>query len=171
MIIGRHETQGVLDTLLSNFVYDQNTGLLTRCVASKTRPDCLGVVGSLNNSGYLTFKCGVSLSVHRAVWAISYGRWPKHEIDHINRVRTDNRLINLREATRNENAENTKLYATSTSGYRGVSWHKASQNWVARVRFNGVNYSLGYFNDIDAAVHARKVFEETHYKTRKINAV
>lgn len=104
-------------------------------------------------SGYMT---GVVASegvlAHRIAWAIVMGRHPKDTIDHKNGIRDDNRFINLREATRAEQARNTSSSRGSTSEYLGVSFRVDRGRWRANIRANGKQKHLGYFdNEIDAA--------------------
>jgi hypothetical protein len=94
------------------------------------------------------------LYVHRIVWAMAHGSWPENEIDHINGIRDDNRLANLREATRHENQHNLPKPITNTSGYPGVDWDKASYKWRARVVLDGREFHIGQFADQDAAYRA-----------------
>ena len=66
-----------------------------------TRDDREGGLGSYDKDGYLIIKVRASqYKAHRVVWLLNYGDWPKQELDHINRNRTDNRIENLREADR-----------------------------------------------------------------------
>lgn len=65
--------------------------------------------------------------------------------DHKNHNTLDNRRNNLRRATRLQNASNQKLYRSSTSGYKGVVWHKKMQMWTARVQLNKKRRWLGQF--------------------------
>jgi hypothetical protein len=91
--------------------------------------------------GSLTFQgCNVQLRAHRVAWALHYGRWPDCEIDHINRVRSDNRLKNLREASRTENARNRETAAGLPCGV-----YIAGNKYVARIRVDGKRQHLGRF--------------------------
>jgi hypothetical protein len=76
------------------------------------------------------------------------------ETDHINGDSLDNRRENLRTATKSQNQHNTKLRKDSTSGYKGVSWHKATKKWRARVNKDGHTVFTGYFDDITEAARA-----------------
>ena len=89
---------------------------------------------------------GVGMKAHRVAWAMHYGEWPSGWIDHINGVRTDNRIDNLRIASGSENAMNRKLPVNSTSGFKGVSWDKESRKWKAHIKRDGVKRSLGRFH-------------------------
>ncbi len=92
-------------------------------------------------------------------------------VDHINHNQLDNREINLRVCTQKQNKENLRgCLKNSKSGIRGVSWHKASNKWVAEIRNNYKLIRLGYFVNIkdaeNAVVNARKnIF--THSKECK----
>ena len=92
---------------------------------------------------------------HRVIWAMATGAWPPDQIDHINGVRTDNRIENLRAVTRSENMRNAAMPCTNTSGTMGVSWHKASGKWRATIKANGKCTHLGLFDDKDKAVAVR----------------
>ncbi len=70
----------------------------------------------------------VGLKAHRVIWAMVHGEWPEHDIDHINGCRSDNRLVNLRHATRAQNLSNQRV-VTGSSGYKGVKLFGTS--WVA----------------------------------------
>lgn len=65
----------------------------------------------INSSGYLTVKVNIkprkTVPLHRVKWLIAHGEWPNADIDHINRDHLDNRLLNLRLATRSQNKMNT----------------------------------------------------------------
>lgn len=88
---------------------------------------------------------GTQYLAHRVIWLLMTGQWPKHEIDHIDRDRANNRWCNLREATRQQNLWNTTKRPDNKSGYKGVSWHKQSSRWRARMAIDGKYQSLGLF--------------------------
>jgi hypothetical protein len=89
---------------------------------------------------------------HRLAWLISTGDFPNEFIDHINGNRSDNRLINLREATKQQNNRNACKRKDNTSGIKGVSWHKASSKWAARIG----NKHLGLFVSKEEATAVRE---------------
>lgn len=78
------------------------------------------------------------------------GEWPKEQVDHINRVRDDDRWVNLREASWGQNMANQGIQRNNTSGYRGVSWSFNQAKWDAR--FGGKR--IGLFEDIEEAAQA-----------------
>lgn len=88
---------------------------------------------------------------HRLAYLYVTGGWPSEQIDHINRVRDDNRWCNLRPATCSENQQNLGLAPTNTSGYRGVSYHRAARKWSAERWVAGVKHYLGLFPTAEAA--------------------
>jgi hypothetical protein len=96
-----------------------------------------------------------SFKAHRIVWAMTYGYWPGHQIDHINGVRNDNRLCNLREATVAQNQQNQRASPRNASGYPGVSWHKRIGKWEAHITVDGRRHHLGLFDTAREAYAAR----------------
>lgn len=99
---------------------------------------------------------------HRIIWLMYHGELPNHEIDHINGIRTDNRIENLRDVTHKENMKNQRLRSTNTSGVTGVSIHSKSGKWVAQIKVNGDAIYLGSFAQKDDAVSARKKAEHKY---------
>lgn len=121
------------------------------------------LAGCVNGNGYMLIQINNrKYCVHRIVWLIVHGKWPKGEIDHINGNRADNRLVNLREVTRQENCQNAALCSNNTSGVAGVHWHKRNKKWVARLRIGGKRINLGHYSDWWHAVCARKDAEFDH---------
>mgnify|MGYP000845458502 FL=1 len=97
-------------------------------------------------TGYLRIKIlGQEYQAHRLAWLITYGDWPIGEIDHIDLDKTNNRISNLREATRSQNNQNWPALSNNKSGYKGVSFHSKNGKWASRIRKDGVQRSLGYF--------------------------
>lgn len=89
-------------------------------------------------------------AAHRVAWAIYYGVWPNGEIDHINGDRQDNRIANLRDVAKIENAKNMRRSRANTSGFAGVRLH-ACGRWEARLS----QRSLGLFGSAQEASRAR----------------
>lgn len=113
--------------------------------------------GHLNKDGYLATRVrGNYVPMHRLAWFYITGSWPKEQMDHINHDRTDNRWVNLREATRSENHRNESLSKNNTSGFTGVYWNKQNDKWAAKVKVCGATINLGIFTKIEDAVEARK---------------
>lgn len=111
--------------------------------------------GTVNSKGYLAIRIsGTSYLAHRLAWKLSTGDDPAEHIDHINGDKLDNRLCNLREATRPQNSRNRASQSNNTSGFKGAFWHKRDSKWVAQIRINGKKKHLGYFPTPEAAHHA-----------------
>lgn len=113
---------------------------------------------ALHNAGYhqgmvLSYK----LLAHRTIWAMVHDRWPTF-IDHINGVRGDDRLVNLREVTRSENQRNQKRNAANTSGQMGVN-AMSSGRWTAKIKANHRQIYLGTFATAEEATAVRKAAE------------
>jgi hypothetical protein len=98
-----------------------------------------------------------TVKAHRVIWAIVHGEWPDGEIDHINGIASDNRLSNLRIATRSQNLANRKAHANRTSSFVGVSWAKRERRWRASIYSHGVHHDLGYFRSEEDAARARDI--------------
>ena len=90
---------------------------------------------------------------HRLVYLYHYGLVPEI-IDHMNQNPADNRIENLRSATRAENAYNCKLRPDNTSGVKGVTWCKNKLKWVARLYANRRCVNLGRFANMQDAISA-----------------
>ena len=92
-----------------------------------------------------------SYLAHRVIWAMWHGSWPAADIDHINLDRSDNRISNLRAATRSENNYNTGPKSNNTSGYKGVSLRKDNSKWGAEIQVRGKRQRLGCFDTPEEA--------------------
>jgi len=92
---------------------------------------------------------------HRLIWLFSYGRWPNGFIDHINGIKTDNRLVNLREVTSKENSKNRAISKSNSTGHMNV--YNAKRQGAYRVAFciDGKYKSLGVYDNIQDAVDVR----------------
>lgn len=136
------------------FAYNARSGLLTwRKNPTKKNRLAGKVVGYIRGNYRVLPYNGKSYGVHRIVWALHYGRWPKM-IDHADGNGLNNRLANLRECTAAQNAQNSKLSANSTTGFKGVSWHSAKKMWRAGIMADGVTHRLGYFDTEEEAAEA-----------------
>lgn len=152
----------ILDDFLE---YDPLTGSLTwkwrAPVNAKTRSwntrwAGKAALASLDSStGYLTggFQ-GKKLLAHRAAFAIAHGRWPDGDVDHLNGNRSDNRLTNLREATRLQNSRNRRMDSRCKTGTMGVTMR--GTRWIARINVNGRGRYIGMFPTKEDAIAARK---------------
>lgn len=111
--------------------------------------------GTVTPDGYVSIRVTHNIyRAHRLAWLYCFKEWPENYIDHINGNRQDNRLDNLREATKVQNSYNTKAHKDNTSGAKGVYYNKANGNYRAQIRYNGKTMSLGSFKTVDEASSA-----------------
>lgn len=109
--------------------------------------------GHKDQRGYRRiFLCGRNYKAHIVAWALHYGEWPDMWLDHINCVRDDNRLSNLRLVTPLQNIANRRAKRGGTSSLKGVSWNKQRRMWQSSIGVNGNTVYLGYF-DTEQAAH------------------
>lgn len=94
---------------------------------------------------------GRIIRAHRVIFAIVNGHWPKHQVDHVNGIRSDNTSKNLRAATCSENARNKTACASNSSGFKGVHFCKDTGRWRAVLRINGRTKYLGRFYSAEEA--------------------
>jgi len=99
---------------------------------------------------------GERFRASRLAWLYMTGQWPQHEVDHINGNRADDSWANLREADSSQQKMNTSIRSDNTSGVKGVYWNKRIGKWHARIKAYGVCTHLGYFENFDDAMSARK---------------
>lgn len=98
----------------------------------------------LDDSGYLHGRIfRIKLYAHRAAWVIHHGEWPELFIDHVNGVRADNRISNLRLASDTENGWNRGANNNNTTGFKGVTHDRRDGYYYARIMANGTYRSLG----------------------------
>ena len=84
-------------------------------------------------------------------------------VDHINHDPLDNRKCNLRLCTQGDNMANRKVQKNNSSGVTGVTWHSRTNKWRAYINKNHKKIYLGYYNDFDKAVEARKQAEKKYF--------
>lgn len=149
------------------FSYDKETGFFTRKIG--VRGESIGeVAGTLGGDGYWQISIGPRgarkiYKAHRLAWLYVYSEWPEKQIDHINGNRSDNRWVNLREATQSQNNANAARRSDNTSGFKGVM--RGRKKWRAQITVRGKNLEIGTFESPEAAHaayvdKARSVFGE-----------
>ncbi len=129
-----------------NYYYDKIKGELIRLkqVAHYKKGDIAGCIDK--RDGYRRIKIkNKNYLVHRIIWLMVKGSWPEEQLDHINGIRHDNRLENLREATESENKQNKKKSLNNQSGYIGVTKH--GERWQAQIKVDKKRFYLGTFSD------------------------
>lgn len=130
--------------------YEPNTGDFYWLADTGKRRFTGKKAGSLGLRGYICICIKYRhYPAHRLAWFYMTGKWPSHDIDHRNRIRTDNRFCNLREATREDNIRNAQLSAANKSGFKGVSFCRSTKRW----RVNFCHRFLGrYDTKVEAAL-------------------
>lgn len=109
--------QPTFEEVSARLSYEPDTGVL-RWKINNGRARAGAVAGTFTH-GYTRINVSGSLQyAHRIAWLLSYGSWPEHEIDHVNMNRNDNRITNLRSATKAQNTMNRK--AKGKLGLKGV---------------------------------------------------
>jgi len=150
-------TQERLKEFLS---YDKNTGIFTWNVSTNNSTKIDSKAGYLRKAGYIGIKIDYkTYQAHRLAWLYVYEKFPKGDIDHINRIRNDNRISNLRDVSRSLNLRNSSISKRNTSGTTGVFWNKGANKWVSHITYGGKERHLGCFKNKDDAIKARKEAE------------
>lgn len=154
------------DRVRALLLYDRETGVFTWRVRRGGFANVGSLAGAVGGGGYLHISIDGRLwKSHRLAWLYARGEWPRGEIDHMNGVRTDNRIENLRDVPRELNMQNRRTAPRhSASKLLGASWHKRDKRWCASIHVNGVRLHLGRFATQEEAhaayVEAKRVHHE-----------
>ena len=144
--------------------YDPAAGVFTWKVSTSNRVKVGDITGCLDRNGYLLIRVhSCRHKAHRLAWLYVYGVWPEGQIDHINRIRTDNRISNLRDVSHKQNHQNRSKPSNNTSGHPGVVWNRRDSRWQAQIVHNQKHISLGYFTNLEEAIAARKAAEKLYW--------
>tara|TARA_R110002126_G_scaffold110794_1_gene248163 strand:+ start:213 stop:734 length:522 start_codon:yes stop_codon:yes gene_type:complete len=127
--------------------YDAKTGIFIRIKGQKRK-----IAGSQRTHDISICVNGISYAAHRLAWFYVYEKWPTLEIDHIDQNPKNNRIANLRQATRSQNAQNISYTRRTHSGITGVVW---DNTWKAVITVNRKEIVLGKFSNIKDAIKAR----------------
>lgn len=103
---------------------------------------------------------GKSYKAHRLIFLYHHGYIPT-EIDHIDNNPLNNRIENLRPASRSENLRNTRKRVDNKSGYKGVCWDKRAKKWRTVCSVNKKQYSAGSFKDLDIAIKSVQALRQS----------
>ena len=155
-------TQARLHELLN---YDPETGVFTWKVDVGSRAQKGQRAGTVRkNDGYRQIKVdGKYVLEHRLAWMHVYGEDVPSHVDHINQIKVDNRIENLRAATNSQNLHNSKVWKSNTSGAKGVCWCKTTDKWRSLIRVGGKRICLGRFDCIAAASFAYQIAADQHF--------
>lgn len=142
-------TQSRLHELVA---YNPETGVFTRKVTTSPRAIAGMVAGRHRADGYSKICVdGKEYYAHRLAWLYVHGVWPQADVDHIDGDPSNNRIDNLRSVTHAQNTLNSRQRPVGISGLRGVTLHRNTGLWNSRIRLNGRQVSLGYFQDAQEA--------------------
>ena len=145
--------------------YDPITGIV-RWAVHKRKFLPGSVAGSIDKiTGYRDIGFyGKHLLAHRFAWFVVHGEVPDDQIDHIDGNRENNAISNLRLASQSQNSQNTTLSKSNTSGIKGVSWYKRIGKWDVRIRANGKQKHLGYYDTLEEAKSVIEKHREALHK-------
>ena len=131
-----------MEELKRHFVYNPETGEFTRVNGRLKTP-----VRSINARGYQVLSIGgKSFYGHRLAWLYVHGVWPENTIDHINGIKSDNRIANLRDVCELANHQNIKHKKPSRSGVLGAIYCPMTGRYKAAIKVDGVSVWLGRFD-------------------------
>lgn len=116
-------------------------------------------LGSLCGKGYLVIYITLAgktmaFKAHRIAWLIHAREWPRGEIDHINHIRTDNRIVNLRVVSTRENLANKGIYKSNRSGVTGVHFCSRRNAWIGQYQKDKTKVYVGRFSSPELAARA-----------------
>ena len=106
---------------------------------------------------------GKTYRVHRLIYLLHHGYLP-NELDHIDGNRSNNRIENLREATKSQNQYNKGIQKNNTSGVKGVWFDKVAKKWSTQLFVKGKKFYFGYFDSLE---EAKKVIETARNNLHK----
>lgn len=155
------------EKLRESLHYDPKIGLFTWIRTTSNRVKVGDIAGSVSDTGYIDIRLnGRLFKSHRLAWLYVHGSWPANVIDHINNIRTDNRICNLRDVPITVNASNVSERSLSVSGYTGVTWCKSSKKWRVKIQANGRYYHIGRYLILTDAIQAYKKAKEAVIKNK-----
>ena len=131
--------------------YDPDTGVFTWVKRLNN------TAGAFDAYGYVVIRVDKILyKAHRLAWLYTFGEFPAGNLDHINQIKNDNRISNLRVVNQSQNIQNL-------ASVKGVSWDKEREKWCARIKVMYKTIHLGRFTEKDDAIAARKAAEVVYF--------
>jgi hypothetical protein len=123
------------------------------------------VVGKVGTWGYLlTSVDNRTCQLHRLIFMYHHGYLtPKMVVDHINGIRTDNRIENLREITYSQNRYNSKLNSRNACGVRGVYFLKSRKKWKVIIKVDGKDMYLGLYLTLEEAAEVSIAAQKKYF--------
>lgn len=139
--------------LLSVLDYDPSTGKFYWKVRPARKIQIGDEAGYKHSEGYIAISYkNVTYFAHVLAWFYVHGTWPANLIDHENRIRTDNRISNLRQATNSTNAHNMAKHRDNVCGFKGVAQNR--KRFSAKIYVSKKNIHIGTFDTPEDAARA-----------------
>lgn len=136
--------------------YDADSGHFYNKVSRSSNSKIGDIAGSTNKLGYVVINLlGKRYLAHRLAWLYVYGCWPDNEIDHIDRVKSNNSIYNLRDVSRSINGRNTPVRSHSQIGHKNIKYDKRDRMFSVCLTINGSQRSFGRFNNLTDALYKR----------------
>lgn len=164
MFESKSTEEQAFEWIKQDLLYAPETGLFTWVSGWRGRP-AGRIAGRPDKDGYTVLQVrGKTIKAHRLAWLYAHGAWPRSEIDHINGVRDDNRIANLRDVDRMTNTQNTRgPRKDSSTGVMGVV-KRPYGAFSASIRADGKQRHLGTFKTLEEASHAYQSAKKTLHK-------
>lgn len=144
--------------------YEPKTGIWTWLKRISIRITVGKSAGSGKKDDYVRIRIyNQNYQAHVLAWFYMTGEWPKKLIDHKDKKKDNNIWDNLRAASKKENAGNTKMFKTNTSGYRGVYFNKINKNWNVSITIARIKVNQGTYDCKHKAAHAYNVAALNHF--------
>lgn len=139
------------DRLTSLVEYSADSGVFTN-KTSRGNMSNGSTAGHKRSDGYRWLMLdNIRYMEHRLAWYYTYKIWPEEILDHIDSIKDNNRINNLREATQSQNKQNTPIRSDNVTGVKGVSYHKTREKYVAAITVDGVTKHIGYYDSLEDA--------------------
>lgn len=153
----------ITQEILKEFLYyNKETGVFTRIKSTSSRAQAGDIAGYKNTIGYIVIRLvGKRYYAHRLAWLYIHGKFPEKYTDHINGIKDDNRIENLRDCTNSENQCNRSMQTNNTSGFKGVN--RSNNKWRAQTNVNGKQKHIGLFNTPEEASQAYQSFVKQNH--------
>lgn len=164
-----HELKLSHEYLLEILEYFPDTGIFIWKVKF-SRKICIGKEAGCKNKSHGRYQIKINKNKYyrsRLAWFYVHGKWPSDQIDHKNRIRDDDRIKNLREATNQENMWNTIRSIKKDNLPKCIYY--SGNKFQVQLRHKNKKKYLGTFSNLDDAIKARDAFEIEHRKFLKLS--
>lgn len=154
-------TQEKLKALLH---YDPETGVFTRLITVADNAKAGDEAGWIETAGYRMIRiCGVTYKTHRLAWLFVHGKFPDSFLDHRDKNRANNQILNLREATPSMNSMYKGKLKNNTSGFKGVYWVEKLKKFKVMCSVKTKQHYLGLFLTAEEASEVYQAFAKKHF--------